>query len=167
MSAANFDMNLDGFPLYARSDIYIKVCPVCGLVNSDEEEICENCGENLEGVSSIYDEVENEIRDRETLAELEKLNEKLAFFRVNLQPGYYTGSQLIVEFSEDDPKNCNNEDCRYNWDLCRSVAIRKCAAERRRLENTLEKFATERGFYKYGISHAFGNGEVWYTRISA
>ena len=94
--------------------------------------------------------------------QMEKLNELLFFHEVKFKSGYYDGVQLYVEEKAVNPHELDNEDCRYYYDMCRSVAIRKYNAEIRKINRWMEKTAVEYGWRKLNCLGIFSNGEAIY-----
>ena len=48
MAAANY-MTMENFPLFVKEfNTQIKRCPACGLYQDCENDVCEECGEELE-----------------------------------------------------------------------------------------------------------------------
>ncbi len=80
--------------------------------------------------------------------EADRKNEDLLFHKISIRPGYYTGMQLFVEAVGDIPEECDNSECRYNWDMFRSVAIRKYEAEQRKIRRWMKQTAQY-----YGMSY--------------
>ena len=167
MSAANFDMNNAGFPLYAKDDEYIKVCPECGVTNSGDADSCEYCGADLDTAQAIYDDIQGEFIFEELGKEFEQLNDDLVFYRVELKSGYFCGTQFKVSLVEDDPANLDNDDCNYFFDMCRSLAIRKFKSEQNKLKKALAKIADSYGYNIYVRLVTFSSGETWYQRQEA
>ena len=75
---------------------------------------------------------------------MEEFNATLNFHELTFKSGYYTGIQLYVE-EKENPHELDNEDCKYYYDMCRSVAIRKYDAEIRKINKWMEKVATMYG----------------------
>ena len=97
-------------------------------------------------------------------AALEDLNYDFLFHKITLESGYYTGLQFYVE-ELSDPNELDNEDCRYEYDLCRSVAIRRYKSEINKINRALRKLATANGFEEYYCGGIFSNGEAIYYRV--
>lgn len=139
MSTANFKQN--SFPLYCFDD-------------SDME-----WGE----AHFFYGDVQEDI---------DALNSELKFFKISIESGYYTGAQLWVDVTRDadnagfydDGYDTDNWYCRYWFDMCRSEAIRKYEAERRKVLRMLAKLAKSWGFEEYVCIARFSNGEAWYEK---
>lgn len=88
------------------------------------------------------------------------------FHRFELVPGYYEGAQIVPTVPEyNDPRDMDNESCRYYFDMCRSRAIRAFDAERRRInKKILPELGRALGFHRYTVAGRFSNGETIYTR---
>lgn len=95
---------------------------------------------------------------------LDAVNENFLFFRARFQDGYYEGVQLIFD-ELYNPEEMDNEDTRYEFDLCRSVAIRKYHAEINKINRMIDKLCKETEWCKYGVSARFSSGETWYSKI--
>lgn len=97
-----------------------------------------------------------------------KFNKCLDFFKVTLCPGHYSGIQLKIEDSDfcreyGTPEDLDNEDCRFQWDICRSKAIRKYESEKRFLNRRfLPEIANFLGMRKLICMGVFSNGEAVY-----
>ena len=75
--------------------------------------------------------------------------------KISVLPGHYYGVQFYVE-TTDDPTEMDNEDCRYYFDMYRSVAIRRYNSEVNKVCRILRKLAKE-----YGFDEAVSKGAVW------
>lgn len=107
-------------------------------------------------------ETEDVYRDLERV--LDELNDGYLFHEVKVASGYYTGLQFYVE-ENFDPNEMDNEDCRYEFDLYRSQAIRRYESEQNKITRTLRKLAGEHGFREYYCAGVFGNGEAIYNEV--
>lgn len=92
---------------------------------------------------------------------MENFNDELTFHELQFKSGYYVGVQIYVE-EKENPHELDNEDCRYYYDMCRSVAIRKYDAEIRKINKWMDKVATEYGWRKLNCIGIFSNGEAVY-----
>lgn len=95
---------------------------------------------------------------------LDAVNENFLFFRARFQDGYYEGVQLIFD-ELYNPEEMDNYETRCEFDLCRSVAIRKYHAEINKINHMIDKLCKETEWCKYGVSARFSNGETWYSKI--
>lgn len=95
---------------------------------------------------------------------LDSINNQLLFFEAKFKSGYYEGVQLIFD-ELYNPEEMDNEETRYQFDLCRSVAIRKYHAEINKINRMIDKLCKETEWCKYGVSARFSNGETWYSKI--
>lgn len=103
------------------------------------------------------------IRDIEET--LESLNDSLTFHKITLESGYYSGLQFYVE-ENDNPNEMDNEDCRYYFDMFRSVAIRRYNSEINKISRLLRRLADEYDFEEVVCTARFSNGEAEYTRAN-
>lgn len=170
MSTPNFQGELNGFPLYVHEDIYAKICPECGAWNSAENDVCFECGEDLDSAEERYDPYETEEICEAAHAALTEINKDMDFFAVGLESGYYTGVQFTVKFKkhwgcEIDPEELDNEDAHYYFDCCRSVMLRRYERERRKLGKKLAVIAADNGFEEIRCVGIFSNGEAIYERV--
>lgn len=106
-------------------------------------------------VEEIYRELDKGLSD---------VNYDLLFHEIEVKSGYYTGLQFYVE-ELADPNDMSNEDCRYEYDLCRSVAIRRYQSEINKICRILRKLAMENGFEEYYCAGIFSNGEAIYYPV--
>lgn len=95
---------------------------------------------------------------------LDAINEALMFFKARLKAGYYEGVQMIFD-EEYNPEEMDNEETRYEFDLCRSRAIRKYHAEINKINRLIDKLCKDYSWSKYGATARFSNGETWYSKI--
>lgn len=92
---------------------------------------------------------------------MEKFNDTLTFHEITFKYGHYDGLQLYVE-GKENPHELDNEDCKYYYDMCRSVAIRKYDAELRKINRFMDKVATQHGWRELHCLGIFSNGEAIY-----
>lgn len=92
--------------------------------------------------------------------EADRKNEDLLFHKISIRSGYYTGMQLFVETVGEIPEDCDNNECRYNWDMFRSVAIRKYEAEQRKIRRWMKQTAQYYSMTCLEVSGRFSNGET-------
>lgn len=93
---------------------------------------------------------------------MEEFNDTLTFHEITFKSGYYEGVQIFVEEKEENPHELDNEDCRYYYDMCRSVAIRKYNAEIRKINKWMDKVAIQHGWKELHCLGIFSNGEAIY-----
>ena len=79
---------------------------------------------------------------------MKNFNDTLVFHKIVFMSGYYEGLQLYVEEEAENPRELDNEDCRYYYNMCRSQAIRKYSAEIRKINRWMDKIAPEYGWKK-------------------
>lgn len=95
---------------------------------------------------------------------LDSINDQLLFFRAKFKSGYYEGVQMIFD-EEYNPEEMDNEETRYQFDLCRSRAIRKYHAEINKINRLIDKLCKDYLWTKYEVAARFSNGETWYTKV--
>ena len=109
MATANY-MTMENFPLFVKEfNTQIKRCPACGLYQDCENDVCEECGEELEE-ELFFDSIECQelVDDIESRLEND-VNGGLTFHKISVESGYYSGVQFYVE-TTDDPTEMDNED---------------------------------------------------------
>ena len=162
MSTANFETMKD-FPLFVLDNATSKVCPECGAWWDDDADCCAECG--YEGEPEERPDPDEDYYVASCLSEeAQQFSDSLTFFRVTVQPGYYAGLQFYVEEPEDRPEDLDNEDCRYNWDMCRSVAIRKRQREQRKVVRWMEKTARAWNMIQLVCVGRFSDGSCIYEQ---
>lgn len=157
MSAPNF-ITMSNFPLYAN-DFTSLYCPSCGEYVEGKKDYCPDCGSELQYVV-------DEIAAMETIQDIEKrledANRGLTFHTISVVSGRYYGVQFYVE-ENHDPNEYNNDDCKYYFDMYRSVAIRRYNSEINKITKLLERLADEFWFDELFCSAVFSNGEAIFT----
>lgn len=96
--------------------------------------------------------------------EADRKNEDLLFHKISIRSGYYTGMQLFVETVGEIPEDCDNNECRYNWNMFRSVAIRKYETEQRKIRRWMKQTAQYYNMTCLEVSGRFSSGETLYRR---
>lgn len=155
MAASNFKYQED-FDLWA-ADFSIPLYPI------DEETGEEDC--NAAPVDYLFDDYEY---DR-AAAKVDELNKTLKFYKLQLQDGYYAGTQLCIDDSEapdDYYFKHYSRDAVADFGVNSYILRRMLNAERKCINNILLPLFKEYGFNKYGISAHFSNGETWYCRVA-
>lgn len=169
MATANFK-RMEHFPLYAHEDIREGYCPRCDCWHElgSDDETCPECGEDLECVC-VADGANAEFR-RQLDERLDELADGLAFWRVSARSGYYGGVQLYAESVHDDPEDLrrywSNDECRAEFDLCKSQTIRACEREKRKVCRAFKKIAQEFDFACLETVGTASNGETFYRVTS-
>ena len=163
MSTPNFAVQ-GIFPLYVLDfTSEVSYCPICSLYQDVENDVCENCGGELEH-RTFYDEVEASYTCSEIESKLESVNENFMFHEIKLLGGRYWGVQFYVE-EKHDPNEYDNDECRYQFDMCRSAAIRRYESEINKVKKSLHTLAQEYGFDQMFCCAIFSNGEALYGRV--
>lgn len=172
MATGNFIDSPAPFPIYAIEEEELQrwVCPDCEtyLGRDGDGWTCPACGchtASPEDDACWRSEWQEQNDWNEMAEELEEVSGVPLFHRVSLRSGCYTGAQVLVEVA-DDPREMDNEECRYAWDLCRSEAIRAYGVEQRRICRALERFASTHGFVKLSVCGRFSSGETCYTMVA-
>lgn len=95
-----------------------------------------------------------------------KINSLLTFYKLEIRDGYYTGIQIVIDDLHPYIEDYDNNDCHYEFDMCRSVALRKKEAERKRINKKfLPRFKNELCWEQIRIVGVFSNGEAIYERV--
>lgn len=170
MGTCNF-WTMKDFPLYVHDDFYCIRCPECGsLLRKDELEsednFCWSCGTQIvyNDHEEIYDELTTDDWTKFVMEAVEELFDDLMFHTVKLKYGYYSGRQLYVEEIED-PNDYDNEGCHYQFDCCRSKAIRKYESEKNKIRRLMKQIAKDYGMEEIYCVGVFSNGEAVYSRV--
>ncbi len=95
---------------------------------------------------------------------------KLTFHTVKVESGRYTGFQFVVnerygnQFDLDKVSiYCiDNDDAHYYFDMCRSEAIRRADAEKRKIKRWLNDLIS-RGYNRITCIDVYSNGEAVYA----
>lgn len=162
MSIANFK-TMSNFPLFVRDFVSeTNYCSVCGNYES-EDSVCPICGAEMEK-KAFLDEIEaHEVMD-EIAERMKEVNVGLQFHSVRVEDGHYYGVQFVVD-ETDDPNDCDNDECHYLFDACRSVSIRRYNGEIGKINRMLRHMAKEFGFAEVYCSAVFSNGEALYRPV--
>lgn len=95
MATANY-MTMESFPLFAREfTSEIKCCKHCGLYQDSDNDVCEECGGELEEEMFV-----DEIEVQETVSDIESrldddVNESLVFHKISVLPGHIMVSSFM------------------------------------------------------------------------
>lgn len=111
------------------------------------------------------DSIECQIVADMVCEDLDELNDSLLFHKICLDSGYYYGMQFVVE-EENNPNDLDNDDCRYYFDMYRSVAIRRYDSEINKINRWLRKLADSYDFTEMVCTAVFSNGEAIYAPAS-
>lgn len=138
-------------------------------------------GRTIRQLAEYYDQVYGEVLDDDMIciyeqddfdeaSELaESFSSGLTFHTVEVIGGYYSGFQFFVKEKYErmfdlDMKSefcIENDDAHDYFGMCRSAAIRKANAEKRRIEKWLNQLAGN-GYNKVGGYTSFSDGSVIY-----
>ena len=117
--------------------------------------------------SDLYFMAEDEVTYAKEIAE--EFTENLTFYDVTIEYGYYESYQFYVveKFNryfdlDKESKYCiDNDEAHEYFDMCRSEALRKADAEKRKIRKWLLSLA-ENGFNHIVCVERFSNGEAIY-----
>ena len=165
MATGNFYTQAD-FPLFATSIFEI------------EDYIDDETGESCEG---FFDEWHFDFCQKK----IEEFNDSLQFFRLDLQSGYYSGIQTVlnparseIALSADytakewremrkEARDCPGSVYSWNFTLPYAEQVKTEKKEKQKILSFCRKYLkNEFGFDEYGISARFSSGETWYSKIA-
>ena len=137
------------FPMYVVDDDYFNIYRYNDEAREDHYEFDE----------VFYQEIKNKIKD---------FSDKLEFFDITLQAGYYEGAQIYIEDRHgfNGGEDWDNEDCQYWFYMCRSKAIRTYNSEIRRINKWLKTEMEHIGFRNLEVVARFDNGETIYRYVA-
>ena len=157
MSTPNFEFMKYGMPLI-----------IADMDFNDLKEQYENDFDEEYTEDMFYDDVTFAAEEMQRRAD--EINEKLNYFKVEVQDGYYCDVQFVVrtyedlDFDRESPYCIDNEDAHYYFDECRSKVLRKTDAEQRKVYKWLKSLKDE-GYTELACDGVFSNGEAIYSRI--
>ena len=154
MATANFK-HQNEFPLFVVSDEDVARHVLGDDFDEDSDEVLEANYWAWEIWNADFDYV------------ADAFNATLMFHDVRAEAGYYDGCSIYIENVYDFDESWTNDECRYHLDMCRSEALRKFAAEKRRIIRWLRSSDELRalGFFEIEILGRFSNGETVYGRV--
>jgi len=162
MSTPNFRTQAN-FPLYVFDESLTRD-EVIEVLEANDEEITESNINRWYGYL-IEDRAQFFIDDIQP--ELDKINNSLNFFKIILRDGYYTGIQLYIESTtEYNYADYDNDETRYEFDLCLSQFKRKYAAEANKIGRHMKKLAVDYGMIHLNCIGIFSNGEAIYEQVA-
>lgn len=126
------------------------ICPICGYETDNPET---EGGFNQSMYLDWGDELERE---------LNRFNDSLTFYTLQIKPGYYLGVQIYMEHENDVPEDLDNYECRYYFDMNRSTAIRRHKSEVNKINRYLARTMPEYGLQQLVLGGIFSNGEAVY-----
>ena len=164
MSTSNFH-HMEDFPLIVAENMFVRVCPDCGVANERGAEKCD-CGCDLSCVEEEYDQLAMDglVSDMERVAA--ELNDAQQFFEVSVKSGYYSGVQFYVEDRHGDVTTYDNEGAKYEFGVCRSEMLRRFKVAGNRVRRGLHKAKKELGLDEIVCYARFSNGECVYRRVA-
>lgn len=104
----------------------------------------------------------------DALAKIEEVNRTLRFYRLQLKSGYYEGTQIVIEETDEYCDEFYLQSPYYDfreYGVNRYILRRMIHAERKRINEKILPLFKAYGFAKYEISARFGNGETWYKAV--
>lgn len=157
MGASNFYGMKFGMPLIVGRDFDM-------MKESFERDFDEPFTDDM-----YYAQQEYDFEDAQELAE--DYSRELKFHVVTVRAGYYEGFQFEVKELHEDMFDLDtssaycldNDDAHYYFDMCRSAAIRKADAEKRRIEKWLLNLARSENFIGLNCHGHASNGEGCYS----
>lgn len=164
MATGNFHSMAD-FPLIVAEEMFVKVCPDCGVANERGADKCE-CGCDLSCVDEEYDQLAMEgiVSDMERVAD--ELNAAQQFYDVSVKSGYYSGVQFYVEEKYGDVTTYDNEGAQYEFGVCRSEMLRRFKVAGNKVRRGLLKAKKELGLDEIVCYARFSNGECVYRKVA-
>lgn len=100
------------------------------------------------------------------LAKIDEVNSTLRFYRVQLKSGYYEGTQIVIEETDEYCDEFYLQSSYYDfreYGVNRYILRRMIHAERKRINEKILPLFKAYGFAKYEISARFSNGENGYS----
>ena len=143
------------------------VCPICGYRTKTPE---------ADGLEGGFDQFSYLDWGDELERDMNAFNDGLTFYRLELEPGYYVGVQILVKSVHENtwayledymPENLDNEECRYYFDMNRSTAIRRHASEVRKINRWMSANCPGYGLRHLVLGGIFSNGEAIYYPADA
>ena len=157
MGTANF-ITQDRFDLYVTDYEAPSKEDLIEQGYTDEEAENYDCSLDLE---IFYDDIQSEFEYVSKALE-KKLRKPLQHHEIVLKGGYYTGVQLFVNETNENPHDLDNENTHYYYGMCRSKAIKEYEADIQRARKLMEMIAKELHFMRLGCIGVFSNGEAVY-----
>jgi len=149
MSCANFKTQ-KYFDLYATDE--------CELYDEERDEYYFN--------DFVYEDIQDK---------LEKINNKMDFFNIELESGYFSGLQTYIKEKNnycyyDDPlyilenyKEINGKEIFKDYGFNKYILKKKILKEINLINNKYLKSLEY--FDRYKVAYRFSNGETWYTKV--
>lgn len=155
MSAPNFKFNCNSvFPMMVISN----------------EDICRMYIEPEEGqeyfepyeMDFAFDMYQSDIMQLED--ELEELNEKLHWYKLSIESGYYDGMQILVDTDWLNIGEWSEEDCKDEFDLTKKETMLMMLEEQKTICEYL-KTTSQYGLREIVCDGVFSNGEAIYHYV--
>ena len=114
--------------------------------------------------------IEETLQAEEAQEKAEEFSKSLKFHTVTVESGYYTSFQFYVDekysgyfdFNKNSRDCIDNDDAHYYFDMCKSQALRKAEAEKRKIKKWLLSMKNQ-GFNLVYLTDIFSNGEGLYS----
>lgn len=94
--------------------------------------------------------------------EINKLNDTLKWYKVELKSGYYNGVQIYVDTKWYDISNWDDEDCDVEFDLNKADTIKMIDCEKNNINEWFKEIPKQYGFEELICLGVFSNGEAIY-----
>lgn len=166
MSTSNFTFMKYGMPLIVIAP-EIEMQGFGKTKEEYEKEFDEEYTENMYN-SDLQFDYDLLYEEMNTLAK--HFNDSLHYYEVNVESGYYSGLQFIVNTYEDldydknSPYCIDNEDAHYYFDECKSKILRRAESERKRIYKWLKSLKNQ-GYIELSCDGVFSNGEAVYSIV--
>ena len=157
-------MGTANFITQDRFDLYVTDYEAPSKNDLIEQGYTEEEAENYDysfDLEIFYDDIQREFDILLPILE-KKLRKPLQYHEVKLKGGYYSGVQLFVNETNENPHDLDNEDTHYYFGMCRSKAIKEYEADVQRVRKLMDMIAKELHFMRLGCVGVFSNGEAIY-----
>ena len=159
-------MGTVNFEIQDRFDLYVTDYEAPSKQDLIEQGYTEEEAENYDysfDLEIFYDDIQREFDILLPILE-KKLRKPLQYHEIVLKDGYYTGVQLFVNETNENPHDLDNEDTHYYYGMCRSKAIKEYEADIQRTKKLMEMIAKELHFMRLRCIGIFSNSEAVYHR---
>lgn len=154
MSAPNFKFNCNSvFPMMVISNE--DICKM--YIELEDGEYYSNCD-----IDFAFDMYQSDLMIIED--ELEELNEKLKWYKLSIESGYYDGMQILVETDWINIGEWSEEDCKDEFDLTKKETMLMILEEQKTICEYL-KTTKQYGLREVVCNGIFSNGEAIYSYV--